>query len=248
MAPRPSPIRPTTPAFLLALVLIVGSAAPAVARDSATPAVGVMGGSVVRTTPRVETTGSRPVASRAAWRQSELGPSREPQVQPPAAVRPPTPNVPVARPVAVSRTTATTAEPARATTTYRGRNHVWIPSLGVSRSISFFSCSRSTYPGDRVYRWGCGGSNNVYLFGHASSVFEPLHDAYVSGRLRKGMALFYAGSDGNVHKYTVRWWKVTAPDKGAWAYASQSTPSLTLQTCVGSRSQLRLVVRLVQAD
>ena len=29
--------------------------------------------------------------------------------------------------------------------------------------------------------------NNVYLFGHAHSVFKPLHDAYVRGRLAKGM-------------------------------------------------------------
>ena len=26
----------------------------------------------------------------------------------------------------------------------------------------------SAYPGNRVYRWGCAGGNNVYLFGHAS--------------------------------------------------------------------------------
>jgi hypothetical protein len=189
------------------------------------------------------------VASRATWRQAELAPSRQPLAQPAAAVvRPPTPGVPIARPVAVAREATPTAQPTRVAARYRGQNHVWIPSLGVSRSISFFSCSRSAYPGDRVYRWGCAGTNNVYLFGHASSVFEPLHDAYVSGRLRKGMVLFYAGDDGDVHKYTVRWWKVTAPDKGSWAFASQSRPSLTLQTCVGSRSQYRLVVRLVRSD
>ena len=96
--------------------------------------------------------------------------------------------------------------------------------------------------------WLDGGTgNNVYLFGHAQSVFRPLRDAYVSGRVRKGMALFYAGSDGRVHRYTVRWWKVTTPDKGAWAYAGQSRPSMTLQTCVGAKSQFRLVVRLVRA-
>ena len=156
--------------------------------------------------------------------------------------------MPVAKPVAVAKATATTDGPARAATTFHGRNHVWIPSLGVSRSVSFFACTSKAYPGDRVYRWGCAGSNNVYLFGHAHSVFRPLHDAYVSGRLRKGMALYYAGSDGRVHRYTVRWWKVTTPDKGAWAFASQSRPSLTLQTCVGARSQFRLVVRLVRSD
>jgi hypothetical protein len=45
----------------------------------------------------------------------------------------------------------------------------------------------------------------------------------------------------------VIWWKVTAPTTAAkWAWASLSTPSMTLQTCVGSRSQYRLMVRLVR--
>lgn len=60
-----------------------------------------------------------------------------------------------------------------------GRNKVWIPALGIRRSTSFFSCSSTAYPGNRVYRWGCAGRNNIYLFGHAHSVFKPLHDAYV---------------------------------------------------------------------
>jgi sortase (surface protein transpeptidase) len=129
---------------------------------------------------------------------------------------------------------------------YRGRNHVWIPALGIDRRISFFSCSRATYPGNRVYRWGCAGSNNVYLFGHAHSVFKPLHDAYVRGRLRKGMKVYYANAKGRVSTYSVRWWRVTTPDKGEFAYAGQKRPSLTLQTCVGKRSQYRLIVRLVK--
>jgi hypothetical protein len=152
----------------------------------------------------------------------------------------------------ISRPTVSVPEPARraesrdsaSDRSYRGRNHVWIPALGIDRSISFFSCSSNAYPGDRVYRWGCAGSNNVYLFGHAHSVFKPLHDAYVRGRLRKGMKLYYADGRGVVSTYTVRWWRVTAPDRGEFAYARQSRPSLTLQTCVGSRSQYRLIVRL----
>jgi hypothetical protein len=78
-------------------------------------------------------------------------------------------------------------------------------------------------------------------------VFKPLHDAYVRGRLKKGMGLWYADGGGRVHHYEVAWWRVTTPDKGAWAYAAQSRPSVTLQTCVGSRSQYRLIVRLALA-
>jgi sortase family protein len=129
---------------------------------------------------------------------------------------------------------------------FRGSNHMWFPALGINRSVSFFSCSNKSYPGNVVYRWGCAGSNNVYLFAHAHAAFKPLHDAYVNGRLRKGMKVMYADAKGKVRTYKLIWWKVTTPTKGTWAYAGQSRPSLTLQTCVGAKSQYRLIVRFVQ--
>ena len=165
----------------------------------------------------------------------------------------------IATPSAVTthRTTAAATRPSRPTppraraTAPRqavvGRNHVWMPALGIDRSVSFFSCSSSAYPGNRVYRWGCAGSNNVYLFGHAYGVFRSLHDAYVRGRLHRGMTLYYANAAGHVSRYVVSWWRVTTPDKGAFAYAAQPRPSVTLQTCLGSRSQYRLIVRLTRA-
>ena len=134
------------------------------------------------------------------------------------------------------------------TSRYAGRNHLWMPSLKIDRSVANYACSNKSYPGNRVYRWGCAGRNNVYLFGHAHSVFKPLHDAYVRGKLRKGAKLYYADSSGTVRTYKVAWWKVTTPTKGTWAYAPQAKPSLTLQTCVGSRSQYRLIVRLIRVD
>jgi hypothetical protein len=128
---------------------------------------------------------------------------------------------------------------------YRGRNHVWIPSLGISKSIRWFPCERSRPPDNYVYRWGCAGANNVYLMGHAHSVMKPLHDAYVGGRLRKGMKVWYADGNGRVRSYAVRWWKVTRPTTdAAWAWAPQDVPSMTLQTCVGRNSEFRLMVRL----
>jgi hypothetical protein len=130
---------------------------------------------------------------------------------------------------------------------YAGRNHVWIPSLGINRAVSSFPCSRTRPPDNDLYRWGCAGNNNVYLLGHAYSVFKPLHDAYVSGRLRKGMKVVYADGLGHVHTYSVIWWRVVAPTTAAsWAWAAQSRPSMTLQTCLGATSQYRLMVRLVQ--
>lgn len=137
------------------------------------------------------------------------------------------------------------AEKARAAATYSGTNHVWMPSLGVSRGVSAFPCSRSEPPANRIYRWGCAGKNNVYLFGHAWGVMKPLHDAYVSGRLKLGMKVVYADGNGRVRTYRVTEIRVVSPTQVDWAIAAQSRPSMTLQTCVGANSEKRLLVRLV---
>jgi len=99
-----------------------------------------------------------------------------------------------------------------------------------------------------VYRWGCAGTNNVYLFAHAGGPFGRLHDVYVRGHLRRGMTVTYADASGIVHRYLVAWWKVVLPTDGDFAFAAQSRPSMTLQTCVGAGSKYRLVVRLYRVD
>jgi hypothetical protein len=135
----------------------------------------------------------------------------------------------------------------KAAGTFRGMNRVWIPELGINRSLAFFPCSRTRPPDNYMYRWGCSGSNNVYIMGHAASVMRPLHDAYYSGRLHVGMKAYYADGKGRVHVFAVRWWKKTLPTTdAAWAWAPQPTSSMTLQTCVGSRGQYRLMVRLAE--
>lgn len=150
-----------------------------------------------------------------------------------------------ARPVLLAEANAVATGPG----TRRGRNHVWIPSLGIDRSVESFPCDRTRPPDNFVYRWGCAGRNNVYLLGHAYSVFEPLHDAYVGGRLRTGMIVDYADASGRVRRYAVAWWKVVRPTGAAsWAWAPQPVPSMTLQTCVGAHSEYRLMVRLVATD
>lgn len=147
------------------------------------------------------------------------------------------------QPTTVSKTTTVVRT---TTTVYRGTNHVWSSALGLNRAVYYFSCSRSTAPGMVVYRWGCAGHNNVYLFAHAGGPFWKLHDLYVSGRLHKGMTVVYADGGGHVHKYAIAWWRVVLPTNGAFAYASLSRPSMTLQTCVGSNDRYRLIVRLYQ--
>lgn len=198
-----------------------------------------------------------PAAVTAPPNRSQAGASTRSEAAAPRAQthsRPSLDRAATARPdLAAVAQASTVLAPSRSTPSvsgsYKGRNHIWIPSLGVSRPIAAFSCSRSEPPGNYVYRWGCAGRNNVYLMGHAYSVFKPLHDAYVSGRLRKGMTVVYADGNGHVRTYSVAWWKVTKPTTSAsWAWAAQSRPSMTLQTCVGANGELRLMVRLVATD
>ena len=130
----------------------------------------------------------------------------------------------------------------------RGRNHVWSSALRLDRAIVWFPCSRSRPPDMAVYRWGCAGRNNVYLFAHAYGAFRRLHDLYVSGRLRRGMTVDYADASGATHRFAVAWWKVVLPTNGEFAFAAQARSSMTLQTCVGANSRYRLVVRLYEVD
>ncbi len=105
---------------------------------------------------------------------------------------------------------------------FRGTNHVWIPALGINKSVRAFPCDRERPPDNFMYRWGCAGENNVYLMGHAYSAMKPLHDAYYNGRLKVGLKVYYAGSNGKVRTYAVRWWKKTLPTPDAsWAWAPQ---------------------------
>ncbi len=235
---------------LLALILLATTmgtvTASAAARPSATPmapvapVAGVLSGEVkTAAVTAVRWFGGRTGDSLADLRREHLD-ARKPA--PAASVPAWVGRSSAATPVPSPRTESTAA------TALSGRNKVWIPALGIRRSVARFACSSNAYPGDRVYRWGCAGSNNIYLFGHAHSVFKPLHDAYVRGRLSKGMKVHYADANGRVSTYKVAWWKVTTPDKGEFAYAAQSRPSMTLQTCVGAKSQYRLIVRLVKAS
>lgn len=129
--------------------------------------------------------------------------------------------------------------------TYSGTNHFWFPALGISRSVVLFPCARQRPPDHYLYRWGCAGTNNVYVMGHASSVFKALHDAYNAGRLRIGMIAKYADGNGRVRTYRITAWRVVDPVDSHWAIASQPVPSMTLQTCVGPNGVDRLNVRLV---
>jgi hypothetical protein len=144
-----------------------------------------------------------------------------------------------------SSTTSNPPKSGQKAADHSGTNHFWMPSLGINRTVHAYPCPRTRPPDNYLYRWGCAGANNVYLLGHAYSVMDPLHDAYVGGRLRTGMAAWYATGGGKVREYRITEWRVVRPDEAAWAIADQPVPSMTLQTCVGKNDAYRLVVRLV---
>ena len=95
----------------------------------------------------------------------------------------------------------------RPTSKYSGRNRMWYPALGISYSVSWFPCSRSRPPDNYVYRWGCAGSNNVYLMAHAWGKFSRLNRAYYNGGLSRGQLRVYADGSGRVHYYRLPWWR-----------------------------------------
>ncbi len=167
-----------------------------------------------------------------------------PALEPVAALALPAPSPAAAAPPKAARPPAPPSAPP--SPRLHGRNHVWSSAFGLNRAVAWFSCARSRPPDMAVYRWGCAGANNVYLFAHAGGPFQHLHDLYVGGRLRRGMTVSYADANGRVHRYAVAWWKVVLPTNGDFAFAPQARPSMTLQTCVGANSRYRLVVRLYQ--
>jgi hypothetical protein len=226
---------------------IVPATLPSTARDAATAPVASSAAALQGIAAALATTGRATAVSVGATGpvHTALRPSRS-RISGPGAS-------PVSRVHATKTKTAPTstagtrAKAPVSAPSYRGRNHLWIPSLGINKTVQSFPCSRTRPPDAGVYRWGCAGRNNVYLMSHAWSTFKPLHDAYVRGRLHKGMKVVYADGTGRVHTYAVVWWRVVAPTTAAsWAWASLSRPSMTLQTCVGSNSQYRLMVRLVR--
>ena len=138
----------------------------------------------------------------------------------------------------------------KATASYKGVYHLWIPALGLSRGISNWGCNGGLIP-NWVEYWGCVGKNNLYLLGHAWGVFAPIHDGYHSGALKVGLTAWYADKAGKVHRYRISWIRHVANKNYAtwstWAMASSSSQIITLQTCDGATSAYRILVRLVPA-
>ena len=194
---------------------LVGAIALAIATTSS-----VLGDSILSAELRTSRQAGPALSLTANLDRSSVAPYREmARVQAVAAV--------------VARARLAAAAKARAHASYAPtvmRNHLWIPSLRISRGVLFYACGRKTTPENHVYRWGCAGRNNTYLLGHAWGVFKALHDAYTSGRLHRGMVAYYADGFGRVTRYRVTAWQVVLPWDAGWAIAPQQVPSMTLQT------------------
>jgi Sortase domain len=122
---------------------------------------------------------------------------------------------------------------------------------GLVKSVYDWGCRGGTVP-NLVLRWDCAGKNNMYLLGHASSVFNPVLDAWRDGRLKGGKLAYWKRSGGVTQTYKVAWvrlvpksyiWNGLTGDKWAWNATTRKT--ITLQTCWGTASAYRLIVRLV---
>ena len=255
--PRPRRLLVST---LLAAVLVGEITGLALARSVVPPAASAPTGAAVQAPPAardldrslppvvvragIADASRDPISSGAGSSRLRWAPTARPAVPQPASV---VRVVKVNKASPTTRSSGSSGSKLTSSASYQGRNRVWIPFLGINRSVESFPCSRSRPPDNYVYRWGCAGRNNVYLLGHAYSVFKPLHDAYVRGRLKKGMKVMYADGSGRVGRYSVIWWRVVRPTTDAsWAWAPLNRPGMTLQTCVGANSEFRLMVRLTK--
>lgn len=262
-----TPARPRSQRLLRAAIVIVSaftgvclltSSALAAAPDAAYPILNSWASPTASTPTALPSQSPLPVALPAAISVKPIaGPSLLPSVAPLASSRP-TPQVrPVPKSTPRARLAPKTppakkpAPPKTATSpaSLKGANHFWFPSLGINQRVYTWPCAGGSIP-DKVYSWGCEGDNNVYMLGHAYGVFKPLHDAYHSGALHVGLIAYYAAGDGQVHAYRVTQVRhvlgVDYKQWSTWAVGSQSSPSLTLQTCDGATSNWRIEVRLVQ--
>jgi hypothetical protein len=190
-------------------------------------------------------------------------PTPEPTPRPTARpTDPPSPS-PTPRPTAepTPKPTATpapepTPKPTTPPTTFSGTSHLWYPALNIDAGWSWYGCDHGGDPdglGAGVYRWGCGPASNTYLLGHAWSTFKKIRTAYHSGALQVGQSVWYADAQGDVSQWQVTWIRRVTVEylnatAGDWALNDSPTPIMTLQTCDGSQSQMRIIVRLVPAN
>ena len=125
----------------------------------------------------------------------------------------------LARPVA-SATVATAASDTI------GANWIYIPRLGVSQPVGWYSDCMGSAPVPRwgTWRWSCAGTDNTYIMAHNPGVFTPILGLHV------GDLIEYGDPHGRVHEYHVTFTTIVRNSE-LWPLNGLNRPSLTLQTC-----------------
>lgn len=127
------------------------------------------------------------------------------------------------------------------------RNYLSIPALRINGSIGTTTCGGLIPNG--IWRWPCAGANNLYLLGHASGSFAPIHNGYHAGSLTPGLAARYTDGAAVAHEYVLQWVQdlpLATWGKGA-TWAATPGPVITLVTCDGEGDSYRIVVRFIPA-
>ena len=199
-------------------------------RSSAPTAAVARDGAPDRRSPRSPHRATRP--SRVAW----VTPSRSP-------------SFPQPKPKSLSKAelAAGGGSGGSSPSSFKGRNHVWIPALGINRSVSFFSCSSSRLPRQPRLPLGLRRLEQrlpvrpcPQRVQAAPRRLRPRpavegHEGLLRRRQRQGQHVRRVVVEGH-----------HARQGRAGPTPASPRPSLTLQTCVGARSQYRLIVRLLK--
>lgn len=140
-----------------------------------------------------------------------------PDVQAPAAAPPSTPTITI------------------------GANWLYIPRLGLSQPVGWYSDCLGSAPVPRwgTWRWSCAGSNNTYIMAHNPGVFTPILG------LHAGDVIDYGDPHGVVHSYRVTMTTIVANTE-LWPLNGLARPSITLQTCWTWDGTRDLIIRAIQ--
>ena len=127
-----------------------------------------------------------------------------------------------------------------------------VPGIGLYAPVYYWGCGNAVVP-NLALRWGCVGSNNKFIVGHAYGVFHAYYLAYARHRLTTGLVATFTDTAGHATRYRLSWvrlvpksyvWRGLTGER--WAWNNTSTPTLTLQTCWGSTNAYRIVTRFTR--
>lgn len=128
--------------------------------------------------------------------------------------------------------------------------HLEVPALGINRDVFEWGCRGGDLP-NRVYHWGCPPDGNIFLLGHAASVFRPLYRAKRNNTLALGMRLYYTSRGGARTRYMLtRLATLMVADvyteANGWIFADYQPAVVTMVTCWGPNNNQRIIARFTR--